>query len=87
MKVNAVPIIHAAGVTQFDEVRGGGSYLSQNDLRLHFGLGTANKIDSAEVRWPSGKLEQLKDVSADDIYTIIEGQGIKDTTPLAPEGK
>ena len=79
--------IHAAGVTQFDEVRGGGSYLSQNDLRLHFGLGTANKIDSVEVRWPSGKLERLKDVSADNIYTIIEGQGIKDTTPLAPEGK
>ncbi len=56
-------------------------------MKVHFGLGTANKIDSVEVRWPSGKLERLKDVSADNIYTIIEGQGIKDTTPLAPEGK
>ncbi len=85
--IGARVTIHAGGVTQFDEVRGGGSYLSQNDLRLHFGLGTANKIDSVEVRWPSGKLERLKDVSADNIYTIIEGQGIKDTTPLAPGGK
>ena len=85
--IGARVTIHAGGVTQFDEVRGGGSYLSQNDLRLHFGLGTTNKIDSVELRWPSGKLERLKDVSADNIYTIIEGQGIKDTTPLAPEGK
>jgi hypothetical protein len=69
--------IHAGGMTQFDEVRGGGSYLSQNDLRLHFGLGTATKIDSAEIRWPSGKTETLKDVSADKIYTIVEGQGIQ----------
>ena len=85
--IGARVAIHAGGVTQFDEVRGGGSYLSQNALRLHFGLGTANKIDSVEVRWPSGKLERLKDVSADNIYTIIEGQGIKDTTPLAPGGR
>jgi len=40
-----------------------------------------------ELRWASEKPEQLKDVSADNIYTIIEGQGTKDTTPLAPEGK
>ena len=85
--IGARVTIHAGGVTQFDEVRGGGSYLSQNDLRLHFGLGTTNKIDSVELRWPSGKLERLKDVSADNIYTIIEGQGIKDTTPLAPGGR
>jgi enediyne biosynthesis protein E4 len=71
--------IHAGGMTQFDEVRGGGSYLSQNDLRLHFGLGSATKIDSVEVRWPSGKTEILKDVSADKIYSIVEGQGIKDS--------
>ena len=62
---------------QTSEVRSGGSYLSQNDLRLHFGLGSATKIDSVEVRWPSGKIETLKDVSADKIYTIVEGQGIQ----------
>jgi hypothetical protein len=69
--------VHAAGMTQFDEVRGGGSYLSQNDLRLHFGLGAAARIDSVEVRWPSGKGEVLKNVAADKIYTIVEGRGIQ----------
>jgi hypothetical protein len=78
--------IRAAGVTQFDEVRGGAGYLSQNDLRLHFGLGAASRIDVVEVRWPSGKTEILKDVAADKIYTIIEGQGIKATIALtAPD--
>ncbi len=73
-------------MTQFDEVRGGGSYLSQNDLRLHFGLGSATKIDLVEVRWPSGKTESFKDVAADKIYAITEGQGIKETVALpAPE--
>jgi len=71
--------IHAGGMSQFEEVRGGGSYLSQNDLRPHFGLGGAAQIDSVEVRWPTGKSETFKDVAADKIYTIIEGQGITDT--------
>jgi len=75
--IGARVTIRAAGVTQFDEVRGGGSYLSQNDLRIHFGLGAAAKIDVVDVRWPNGKVESMKDVAADKIYTIIEGQGIK----------
>src|SRR6266849_4674709 len=84
--IGARVTIHAGGMTQFDEVRGGGSYLSQNDLRLHFGLGSATKIDLVEVRWPSGKTESFKDVAADKIYTITEGQGIKETVALpAPE--
>jgi hypothetical protein len=70
-------------MTQFDEVRGGGSYLSQNDVRLHFGLGAATKIDSAEIRWPTGKTEILKDVVADKIYTIVEGQGIQKSDPFS----
>jgi hypothetical protein len=74
--------IHAGGMMQFDEVRGGGSYLSQNDLRLHFGLGSATKIDSMEVRWPTGKTESFKDVAADKIYAITEGQGFKETATL-----
>jgi hypothetical protein len=78
--------IHAAGMTQFDEVRGGGSYLSQNDLRLHFGLGSAAKIDLMEVRWPTGKSESFKNVAADKIYTIIEGQGINATVALPSPG-
>jgi enediyne biosynthesis protein E4 len=84
--IGARVTIHAGGMMQFDEVRGGGSYLSQNDLRLHFGLGSATKIDLVEVRWPTGKTETFKDVAADKIYAITEGQGIKETTTLpAPE--
>jgi hypothetical protein len=84
--IGARVTIHSGGMTQFDEVRGGGSYLSQNDLRLHFGLGSATKIDSVEVRWPTGKTETFKNVAPDKIYAITEGQGIKETTTLpAPE--
>ncbi|MFY9562015.1 MAG: CRTAC1 family protein [Terriglobales bacterium] len=81
--IGARVTLHAGGVTQFDEVRGGGSYLSQNDLRLHFGLGSTAKIDLVEVRWPTGKIESFKDVAADKIYTIVEGQGIKDAVPFS----
>ena len=80
--IGARVTIHAGGAMQFDEVRGGGSYLSQNDLRLHFGLGSAAKIDLVEVRWPNGKVESFKDVAADKIYTIVEEQGIKGSTPF-----
>jgi hypothetical protein len=82
--IGARVTIRSAGVKQFSEVRGGGSYLSQNDLRLHFGLGTATKIDSVEVRWPNGIVETLQNVAADAIYTIVEGSGIRDTKPLPP---
>ncbi len=81
--IGARVTIQAGGISQFDEVRGGGSYLSQNDLRIHFGLGSAKKIDSVEIRWPSGKTEILKDVPADKIYSIVEGQGIKDSMPFS----
>jgi hypothetical protein len=84
--IGARVTIHAGGMTQFDEVRGGGSYLSQNDLRLHFGLGSATKIDLLELRWPTGKTETFKDLAADKTYAITEGRGIKETTTLpAPE--
>jgi hypothetical protein len=75
--IGARVTIRAAGVTQFDEVRGGGSYLSQNDLRLHFGLATAARMETVEIRWPSGKLETLHDIAADKMYTIVEGSGVQ----------
>jgi enediyne biosynthesis protein E4 len=84
--IGARVTVHAAGMAQFDEVRGGASYLSQNDLRLHFGLGSAAKMDLVEVRWPTGKTESFKDVAADKIYTITEGQGIKETAALPAPG-
>ena len=74
--------IKSAGVPQIAEVHSGASYLSQNDLRLHFGLGTAAKIESVEIRWPNGAVEKLQDVAADSIYTIVEGKGIQKSTPL-----
>jgi len=82
--IGARVTVRAAGVQQFSEVRGGGSYLSQNDLRLHFGLGTASKIESVQIRWPNGNVEALQDVGADYIYTVVEGKGIQDKRPLPP---
>src|ERR1700688_3262638 len=84
--IGARVTIRAAGVKQFSEVRGGASYLSQNDLRLHFGLGMAPKMDSVEIRWPNGTTEMLQNVAADSIYTIVEGAGIRDTKPPPPPG-
>ena len=80
--IGARVTIHAAGVRQIAEVRGGSSYLSQNDLRLHFGLGKSTKIDTVEIRWPSGKVETLVNIAGDSIYTIVEGSGIRDTRPF-----
>ncbi len=61
---------------QVDEVRSGGSYISQGDLRVHFGLGTADTAD-LEIRWPSGRVDKVAGLAADRIYTATEGQGLK----------
>ena len=82
--IGARVTVYAAGVMQFNEVRAGGSYLSQNDLRLHFGVGAADKMDKVEVSWPSGRTDVLRDVPTDFIYTITEGQGITTRVPLPP---
>jgi hypothetical protein len=67
-----------------DEVRSGASYISQNDLRLHFGLASSEKMNEVNIRWPNGANEALKDVAADFLYTVVEGEGIKQTVPLPP---
>ena len=61
---------------QESEVLSGGSYLSQNDLRIHFGLGTNTKISKLEILWPSGKKELLLDLRAGHFYKVKEGEGI-----------
>ena len=61
---------------QMDEVRSGGSHFSQNDLRLHFGLGSATQVDLIEVHWPGGGVDRLRDVPADRIIRIKEGVGL-----------
>lgn len=62
----------AGGRSQVDEVRSGGSYLSQNDLRLHFGLGSAKVVDSIEVQWPSGRRQRVEQTAADRVVRIPE---------------
>jgi hypothetical protein len=61
---------------QIDEVRSGGSYLSQNDLRVHFGIGKATKVDLLEIRWPSGHLETLRDLKPNQLIVVKESEGI-----------
>jgi hypothetical protein len=63
------------GSCQIEEVRGGGSYLSQNDLRVHFGLGEAASVDRLQVRWPNGFEEEWTDLQVDQILTLKEGSG------------
>src|SRR5581483_10624366 len=70
--IGARVAVKAGTLTQMREVRAGGSYISQNDLRLHFGLGGDAKLNEVDVLWPSGKRETLKDLPADFIYTIVE---------------
>jgi hypothetical protein len=61
---------------QIDEVRSGGSYISQSDFRLHFGLGRAAEIDSLQIRWPTGEQQEFQNISANKIVIIKEGAGI-----------
>ena len=70
-----------------DEVRSGSSYISQNDLRVHFGLGTVAKIDSVEVRWPSGLTERFDNLPVDAIHTIKEGSGVAVASTEKPNKK
>jgi enediyne biosynthesis protein E4 len=66
-------------VRQIDEVRSGGSYLSQNDFRLHFGLGKTRAVDLLRIRWPSGAGQELRKVDVDQVVEIQEGVGIIST--------
>jgi hypothetical protein len=77
--------VTAGDLVQFNEVRGGSSYLSQNDLRLHFGLAAHTEMDSVQILWPSGKLESYKQLPTDFIYSIVEGSGIREKTPLTAD--
>lgn len=76
--------IVAGGMTQTDEIHSGGSYLSQSDLRVHFGLGSATKIDSLEIRWPSGATDTVKDLAVDKFYAVLEGKGIVPPEQIRP---
>jgi enediyne biosynthesis protein E4 len=73
----------AGGQRQIDEIRSGGSYISQNDFRLHFGLGQATSADLS-IRWLDGKIEKFSGIAAGQIITIQEGKGIVRRQPFAP---
>jgi hypothetical protein len=74
----------AGDLVQLDEVRSGGSYLSQSDLRIHFGLGSHDHLDRVEILWPSGKTEILNSLAADHLYAVKEGEGIVPRDRLRP---
>jgi enediyne biosynthesis protein E4 len=80
--IGARVTVKSGGFSQMSEVCGGASYLSQNDLRLHFGLGKAARMSDVNIRWPNGETELLHDVPADFIYTIVEGSGIQQKVAL-----
>jgi hypothetical protein len=81
--IGARVIVHAGDLREMNEVRSGSSYCSQNDLRLHFGLGSQTSASSVEVWWPSGAKDTYKDLAADFIYTIVEGKGVTNKTSIA----
>ena len=81
--IGARVTVTANGQTQMDEVRSGGSYVSQNDFRLHFGVGKASTA-TVSVRWLDGKTENFTGVSAEQVVTIQEGKGIVKKQPYTP---
>jgi hypothetical protein len=74
-------------LVQMDELRSGGSYFSQNYMRMHFGLEQASKVDLVEIRWLSGQVDQLKDLDVNRLYTIQEGGKILKAEALKPAAK
>ena len=81
-------VTHRAGEKslhpQIDEVRSGGGYFSQNDLRVHFGIGKAESVELLEIRWPSGLVETLKDIKPNQVIFVKEGEGIVRTMQFDP---
>jgi hypothetical protein len=82
LAIGAKVKVTAGKLVQIGEVRSGGSYLSQNDFRLHFGLGNIPKVDKVEIRWPSGKISNYSDVVADRFYLASEGESALQAEPL-----
>jgi hypothetical protein len=84
--IGARVTVTAGKLKQFNEMRAGGSYISQNDPRLHFGLGSATAMQ-VQIQWPTGKTERLRDLPSDFIYTVMEGKGVQGKTPFSQPTK
>jgi enediyne biosynthesis protein E4 len=82
--VGATVYLTANGIRQREDVMSGGSYISSNDQRPHFGLGNSRDAGSAEIHWPDGAKETVKLPAVDRIFTITEGQGITGVLCAAP---
>lgn len=80
--VGARLTLRTGSTQQIREIKAGLSYLSSNDLRVHFGLGAQDKADSLEIRWPSGLVERVENIHADQILTLEEGK-----SPASAGGK
>lgn len=90
LALNARVRVTVGAMVQTGEIESGGSYISQNDLRLHFGLGSSDHADKIEIFWPSGVTETLAQLAGDRFYTITEGnstpisQPPNTTAPIVP---
>ena len=73
--IGAKITVSSGGRTLVDEVRSGSSYISNHDMRVHFGLGANTKVDSMRVRWPSGLIEDFESPRIDTIHILKEGSG------------
>ena len=76
--------VTAGGRTQVREVKSGSSYLGQNDLRVHVGLGSAAAVDRVDIRWPGGRLEHLDKTPVNQLLTVQEGKGVTASVPFTP---
>lgn len=83
--VGAVVVVHAGGIVQRRLVTAGSGYLSQHDLRPHFGLGSARTAERVEIRWPSGQTDVLTNLAANREYRVREGEGVAEG-PVAGKG-
>jgi hypothetical protein len=87
LALNARVRATAGDLVQLGEVLSGGSYLSQHDLRIHFGLGSHGRLDRAEILWPNGKKEILTNLAADRFYIVREGEGVVSSKPAVQKAR
>jgi hypothetical protein len=79
--IGAKAFLTANGTTQRNDVISGGSYISNNDMRLHFGIRKAKQVDKLEIRWPDGTKENVSLPGTNRVFTIVEGKGVSSEQP------
>jgi hypothetical protein len=82
--VGARVVLSVGQRRQQRDVQSGSSYLGQNDLRAHFGLGQATRVDRLEIQWPSGTTETVENLPANHVFTVHEGKGVVARVPFRP---